>query len=212
MKQPDTVCTNLIKVHHHKWRRVHTIKDECSVGKWEGLHTALGSCTFAHAHMLLECKVCFAHGATAPASSKKSSSHGCQAGGGFSALELQIKRSAEEAKTSSSQKPHYIVHDRADHLQVPLLEDHHRETEETAAGSCSDSDEAGDSEDGSYNKYSNNYSNNESRSSASSVKTLESSFTAEDRSARPCIYTGKSRYHHKLGNSCGRLYAGRVCE
>ena len=116
-------------------------------------------------------------GALAPASSKKSSIHGRRRIFSFGTAKDQKKKKQKHHRPKSRT----VVDDRIHHLQVPLLEDHHRETEEVAAGSCSDSDEAGDSEDGSYN----NYSNNESRSSASSVKTLESSFTAEDRSARP---------------------------
>ena len=108
-------------------------------------------------------------GATTPASSKKLSSHDRRR-----ILSFETAKDQKKKQKHHRPKSHTVVHDRSHHLRVPLLEDHHQ-TEEAAAGSCSDSDEAG--EDGSYN-----YNNNESRSSA---PTLESSFTAEDRLVQP---------------------------
>lgn len=102
-------------------------------------------------------------GATAP-SSKKSSSQSRRRILSFGTAKDAIQKKLQKQQKHHP-KSHTVVHNRTHHLKVPLLDNHHRIEE---AGSCSDSDEAG--EDSSYNK-----------SRSSSVRTLESSFTAEDR-------------------------------
>ena len=99
---------------------------------------------------------------TTPPSSKKSLSRSRRRILSFGTAKDAIQRKLQHQQ-QKRQKSHTVMHDRTHHLTVPLLGDHHRREE---INSCSDSDEAGDS----------HYDNSRS----SSVRTLESSFTAED--------------------------------